>query len=196
MKENPQHIDSLPSPHEASVTPPDGALTRLRKGFRQRLALPVLVALTGVAAEGCYNDILSIKLPTTPDLPQASPPLTSDIAFEVGSPTVTEGHKTANVRLRELGTKDGTHYSRFRVKTIEGSAKAGDDYLSVDTVVNDTSDGSFGWIIYLQISLVDDSKTEEDEEFIIQITDVSGDTLLGEGTVTIEDNDHPLGFAN
>lgn len=79
-----------------------------------------------------------------------------------------------------------------RVRTVDGGAKAGDDYEAVDTVLRFSRGDDFGTI---GVPILDDDAIEDDEDFFIELVDVRtrkplycADTRT---RVTITDDDGP-----
>ena len=79
-----------------------------------------------------------------------------------------------------------------RVKTIDDTAKGGDDYGEFDKVITIAKDKKEETI---EIEIIDDDQWEPDEDFYVELQDpLTGERLAGEDTqcrVTIIDDDEP-----
>jgi C4-type Zn-finger protein len=140
---------------------------------------------TGVALGSPSATTVVIEDANTPD----EDPLGSIITFERESVTVTEG-MTVRVTLLREGSADGQVSVRYY--TLEGSAKAGTDFVaqSGDVVWSDGSNAPQ----QISIATINDSIHEPSESFAIQLAAPTGFAELGSRSsvlVTIVDNDAP-----
>ncbi|MBT8230684.1 MAG: family 16 glycosylhydrolase [Bacteroidia bacterium] len=108
--------------------------------------------------------------------------------FSMESITVEEGNqdKSVFVSLRLNKTWDKTVSATL--KTVDGTAVAGEDFIAIDNELVDFDPGSRQE--NLRIQLLADEQWEEDEEFSIEIVSITeATTSANSATVTIENDD-------
>ena len=78
------------------------------------------------------------------------------------------------------------------IRTLDGTAKAGDDYVALNKAVHFNADDSE---LVVEIGVIDDDQWEPDEDFYVELFHVNTETPLhGEDvkcTITIIDDDEP-----
>ena len=74
------------------------------------------------------------------------------------------------------------------VQSVDGSATGGEDFVAVDSKMVSIDAGSRR--VDCRVEILGDSDFEEDETFVLRLSNVSGATILeGEATITIENDD-------
>jgi hypothetical protein len=120
------------------------------------------------------------------DAPSAGNPTVS-----IGDASVLEGrNRTTSVTLTVALSAAATQDVSIAWNTVEGSATAGEDYISASGTLLIAAGQTAGTIT---VEVVGDRTMESDETFLVRLTSVSGaDIGDGEATVTILDDDSNL----
>ncbi|HEV7506702.1 MAG TPA: Calx-beta domain-containing protein [Thermoanaerobaculia bacterium] len=115
--------------------------------------------------------------------------LPGTIKFDERSFQVIESAGVARVAVERSGGDHGVVSVRFQ--TADGSAKAGEDYTAVSTVLTWASGDESRKIV--EIPIADDAATEGNETVMLSLTDPTGgatvDTVRGEAVLNILDDD-------
>lgn len=98
----------------------------------------------------------------------------------------------ASATVRRVGGSDGA--ISVRLTSEDGSARAGDDYLPIDTVLN-WADGDASDRL-IPLALLDDTEIEADEYFVLRLREPSAGAELGSvsGSVVLVRQDLPIGI--
>ncbi len=134
--------------------------------------------------ENNYNKILTLELipsdkvtlvsPATTRITIEDDDLAGQIKFSRPDYDVLETDKTVVIELRRIG-QNIMESSLVRVRTRDGSAKAGQDYTAIDTSINwDRSDVSATKKI--SIPILEDATAENNENFQVLLGDGSKET--------------------
>ena len=118
------------------------------------------------------------------------PPKPGSLQFAVSSVEVGENVGMVGIEVTRSGGSSGAVSAL--VRTRNGSALAGSDYLPFEARVNFADGDSAAKTVF--VSITDDALDEDDEHFELTLTNASGGARIGEldlTRVTIVDNDDP-----
>jgi hypothetical protein len=111
--------------------------------------------------------------------------LAGELQFALASYSVSENGSTLQITVARSGTVGSA--AGVTVKSIEGTATAGNDFKAVSTALTWTGGDSDPKTV--NISITDDPTTEGDETFTLELQNPTGDTVgaIGSTTITITD---------
>jgi trimeric autotransporter adhesin len=122
--------------------------------------------------------------------PPNEPPPAGTLQFSVADLQVAESQASADVSITRTAGSHGA--ISVTVRTVDGTAVAGQDYTAVNTTVT-FADGDTA-AKTVTIPVLDDSTHESDETFTVALSDPTSPAVLGTqatASVTVE-NDDPL----
>mmetsp|Transcript_15526 Transcript_15526/g.20991 ORF Transcript_15526/g.20991 Transcript_15526/m.20991 type:complete len:257 (-) Transcript_15526:801-1571(-) len=117
-----------------------------------------------------------------------------DFGFHCLKYSVSEGSGYINIKVLNKGPR--TESISVGIRTIDGDATKGEDYVAIDEIITFKKGQSS---IEVPVTIIDDDGWEPDEDFFVELYDPEYKTKL-EGvdcktTVTIIDDDEPGTFA-
>lgn len=115
--------------------------------------------------------------------------LAGELQFALANYSVSENGSTLQISVARTGTVGSA--AGVTVKSVEGTATAGNDFKAVSTALAWTGGDSEAKTV--NISITDDATTEGAETFTLQLQNPTGDTVGATGTTTITIADYEEG---
>lgn len=109
------------------------------------------------------------------------PPPPPQFALDAASYQVNETDGTLVITIRRLGDTSGS--ASVRLRTISGTAQAGEDFTAIDSVQNWPAGDATPRTV--SIPITDDTLLESVETLSLELTVLTGGSLSGPGTATV-----------